>query len=262
MSRGVASILLEVSTVYTVFVATYILLVVPAPTPIQKVLYSHASMTALALVGAAIGGGPLSRYGVALRGVGRRVALCMGFAAAILVARISVAMAVSFLSASRTSFTELSASYVTWLLIDLVLLTALPEELFYRGYVQTRIFDALTLRGWGARRAWIASAAIAGTIFGVSHVLNYVEPSLRLSLGQGAALTIAGSTIVGFLLGIIRARSGCIWCPAIFHGLLNVSYTLVERSVSGAAAVISLVVGPLLMVPALRALRRPGYVQR
>jgi len=257
-SRRAAAILLEVSMICIAFAALYAILVPSAPTLLEKVLYSHALMTALALAGMAVGGGSLSRYGVRFRGVGRRVLLCLSLAVVVLGARIATASFLSSLSASTQHPVSMSPSYVAWLFLDLVLLIALPEELFYRGYVQTRIFDALALRGWSDRRAWIASAAIAGSIFGVSHALNLVDPLLQPAMSQGAAAMIISSAIVGFFLGIVRARSGCVWCPTLFHGFLNVSYAIVMKSVSGSAAALSMVVGPLVMMVALRALRRLG----
>jgi membrane protease YdiL (CAAX protease family) len=83
-------------------------------------------------------------------------------------------------------------------LVDVVL----PEELFFRGYLQ---------RAWGSegsslhRGVWLQAVA-----FGALHVVAFG--------GSPAALDRA---VPGVLFGVLRARTGAVWAPVIFHLACN-----------------------------------------
>ena len=90
-----------------------------------------------------------------------------------------------------------------------MLVIALPEEAFYRGYLMTALDDAWgtpwTLfkakLGWG----WLASSAI----FAVGHFLTEPDPQ-RLAVFFPA-----------LVFGWMRARTGGVGAPALFHVLCN-----------------------------------------
>ena len=197
----------------------------------------------------------MSKYGLRMRSVGRSVLLCLALSLAILIARLCIATIMSPSIATALSATLLSFRRATWIFANFLLLIALPEELFYRGWLQTRLADIFRASGYRDRYAWIVAATASGAVFGASHLLNYVSPSLRLLINLTALANAVGATIVGFLLGIVRARSNCIWCPTLFHGFLDASYALLERVSSSITLALSMVVGPLIMVLALKALR-------
>jgi membrane protease YdiL (CAAX protease family) len=87
---------------------------------------------------------------------------------------------------------------------------ALPEEAFYRGYLQTRLDDAWPagLRLLGARvgAGWI----VASAIFALGHVATVHVPT-RLAVFFPA-----------LLFGWLRARTGGIGASLTFHMLCNV----------------------------------------
>jgi uncharacterized protein len=98
-----------------------------------------------------------------------------------------------------------------------VLVIALPEEAFYRGYLLTALDDA-----WGtpwtlakAKFGWglIASSAI----FAVGHFLTEPDPQ-RLAVFFPA-----------LVFGWLRARTGGVGAPALFHVLCNLLASTLSR---------------------------------
>jgi membrane protease YdiL (CAAX protease family) len=89
-----------------------------------------------------------------------------------------------------------------------VFLVALPEEVFYRGYVQTRL-DAVfrgRVRILGAEVGW--SVVITAALFAIGQL---VEPRLdRL-----------GTFFPGLVFGWLRARTGTVVSAIVFHALCN-----------------------------------------
>ena len=97
------------------------------------------------------------------------------------------------------------------------LVIALPEEAFYRGYLMTSLDDtwgtpwtiAKAKLGWG----WLASCAI----FAVGHYLTEPDPQ-RLAVFFPA-----------LVFGWLRARTGGVGAPALFHVLCNVLASTLSR---------------------------------
>jgi membrane protease YdiL (CAAX protease family) len=88
-------------------------------------------------------------------------------------------------------------------------LVALPEEVFYRGYIQTRLDEVFRgrLRILGAEVGW--SVVITAALFAVGHL---VEPRLdRLS-----------TFFPGLVFGWLRARTGTVAGAVVFHALCNI----------------------------------------
>jgi hypothetical protein len=98
-----------------------------------------------------------------------------------------------------------------------VLVTALPEEAFFRGYLQTALDGTWTPRwrilGATLGPGWIVSAAI----FAVGHVLTVPDPS-RLAVFFPA-----------LLFGWLRARTGGIGSGVIFHAACNLLSATLAR---------------------------------
>ncbi|MEZ4255890.1 MAG: MrtC family glutamic-type intramembrane protease [Polyangiales bacterium] len=102
--------------------------------------------------------------------------------------------------------------------LNQLVVAALPEEAFFRGYLQTRLSDALGTRRriLGAELcvpAWIAQAGV----FGLVHVIADLN-ALRLSV-----------CFPGLLFGWVRARRGGIGAAMVVHAASNLfSATLAE----------------------------------
>lgn len=86
---------------------------------------------------------------------------------------------------------------------------AVPEELFYRGYVQTALDDAF------GRRVSVLGASVG---------IGLLVSSIIFALGHVATQPNAGRLMVFFpslAFGWIRARSGGIGASALFHAVCN-----------------------------------------
>ncbi len=94
---------------------------------------------------------------------------------------------------------------------------ALPEEAFYRGYVQSRLDEAWTPRwkvlGATVGPAWLVTAAI----FAAGHLATVHIPT-RLAVFFPA-----------LLFGWLRARTGGIGAGVVFHMLCNVYSQVLGR---------------------------------
>lgn len=102
--------------------------------------------------------------------------------------------------------------------LDEILVIALPEEAFFRGYLQTSLDKAL---GKPRRIAGVqlgAGLVIASAIFAVGHLLTELNPS-RLAVFFPA-----------LVFGLLRARTGGIGAAVVFHALCNVFASYLLRS--------------------------------
>jgi hypothetical protein len=99
-----------------------------------------------------------------------------------------------------------------------LLVVALPEELFFRGYIQGRLEEALppTTNLFGARVgwAWILGAAL----FGLGHFLVTFEPQMLSRFFPGLAF------------GWMFARTRSILASTIFHAACNLLMAVLSAS--------------------------------
>lgn len=116
--------------------------------------------------------------------------------------------------------TFIAASYPNWFNMTLfqLLLIALPEEFFFRGYFQSTI-DMIFTRRWRFLGAdlgagWIITAAV----FAVSHtIVSY----------QWWHFSIFFPAL---LFGYLRLRTGSITAPILFHAASNILMDWFTRS--------------------------------
>lgn len=91
-----------------------------------------------------------------------------------------------------------------------LLIIALPEEAFYRGYLQTRLGDAFPAR-WRLLGADVGPAIIlTSAIFALGHLATIHDPA-RLAVFFPA-----------LVFGWLRARTGGVGASIAFHALCNV----------------------------------------
>jgi membrane protease YdiL (CAAX protease family) len=102
-----------------------------------------------------------------------------------------------------------------------ILVIALPEEAFYRGYLMTALDDA-----WGT--PWKVAGAklgfglvVSSALFAVGHLLT--EPNAQRLAVFFPAL----------LFGWLRARTGGIGAALLFHALCNLLAEVVTRGFAG-----------------------------
>jgi hypothetical protein len=102
-----------------------------------------------------------------------------------------------------------------------LLVVALPEELFYRGFLQT---------------AWARTAPGAGvTVLGARLGRGFLATQLLFALGHLVTLQPwrVATFFPGLLFGWLRARTGSIAAPVVVHALSNLFMLTLERSFYG-----------------------------
>lgn len=99
-----------------------------------------------------------------------------------------------------------------------LVVVAIPEEVFYRGYLMGRLEQAWPAKRhlWGAPLGW--ALVVQAVLFGLGHFLVDLNP-LRLAVA-----------IPALLFGLLRLWSGSILAPVIFHFCANVLMSVVDRS--------------------------------
>jgi membrane protease YdiL (CAAX protease family) len=99
-----------------------------------------------------------------------------------------------------------------------LLVIALPEEAFYRGYLQTALDDALPrrVRVLGAELG--PSVLVTSALFALGHLATELDPN-RL-----------GVFFPALLVGYLRARTGGIGASVAFHALANLFTAFLARS--------------------------------
>jgi membrane protease YdiL (CAAX protease family) len=102
-----------------------------------------------------------------------------------------------------------------------VLVVALPEELFYRGWMQT---------SW-ARRAPGAGRVVLGARLGA----GFVSTQVLFALGHLVVLQPwrLATFFPGLLFGWLRERTGSIAAPVVVHALSNLFIATLEASFYG-----------------------------
>lgn len=103
---------------------------------------------------------------------------------------------------------------VPFLAIAILLFTAWPEEFLFRGILQNMLSKTCKsdLAGW-----WTASI-----VFGFSHITNMGFPNWRYVLL---------ASIAGLFYGWTWRKSGSIFASAIVHGLVDVTWHFLFRTV-------------------------------
>jgi membrane protease YdiL (CAAX protease family) len=99
-----------------------------------------------------------------------------------------------------------------------LLAVALPEEAFYRGYLQSALDDAwpARIRIFGARVG--PSILVTSVLFALGHVATEFHPN-RL-----------GVFFPSLLFGWLRARTGGVGASIVFHALCNVFADYIAKS--------------------------------
>ena len=93
-------------------------------------------------------------------------------------------------------------------MISRVVVAVFAEELYFRGYVQSRLSRAGASGLWGS-----------AILFGAVHLVNPTRPfggHFEVDLVQGL-----GTLLMGLAYAGLRARSGHLWWSLALHGALN-----------------------------------------
>lgn len=107
--------------------------------------------------------------------------------------------------------------WLLWLLLAQLVAIAVPEEMFFRGYVLGRLRTALPPRG-----------RVLGVPFGTAHVLS----AALFAAIHLVAIPEPGRLLVffpGLLFAWLAERGGTVAAPAVHHALANVTLQLLQR---------------------------------
>jgi CAAX protease family protein len=103
--------------------------------------------------------------------------------------------------------------------LDELLVTALPEEFFYRGWLQARL-----------KRVWPGGARVAGVVVGPAMLLTAALFAVgHLAIFQASRLAVFFPAL---LFGWLRERTGTVVGSTLFHALCNILARWVAVSVS------------------------------
>lgn len=149
------------------------------------------------------------RFGIA------SVAILSSVSARLLILSLYLVPLVIFLARYR-------GSYVTIALVFLghIAITSVGEELFFRGYVQSRV-DHVFGRPWRVRGVAVGWGLIfSALLFGLLHALNTVDYfRARFDFAWGWA---GGTMVMGLVFGFIREKTGSVIPCIVVHGSWNV----------------------------------------
>jgi len=162
-----------------------------------------------------VSGRPYDEYGLTLRNPGTlrfhliTAAVIFGGYALLHYAFARVVLGLRFAPTLPPDFAEVVFAQLV--------VVGLSEEFFFRGYLQTQLnryferrFELLGARfGWGL--------ILAAVLFGVCHIVTGDFTRLRV-------------IFFGLFAGWLRERTDTIAVPAAYHGVANVLYELMARS--------------------------------
>ena len=101
--------------------------------------------------------------------------------------------------------------------LEQMLFIGLSEEFFFRGYAQTELNDFFgrPFRFLGVQWGW--GLIVAAGLFGVCHLIDGDFTRLR-------------TAFFGLFVGWLRERTQSIAVPAAYHGVANLLYDIMQRS--------------------------------
>jgi membrane protease YdiL (CAAX protease family) len=113
--------------------------------------------------------------------------------------------------------------WAPWILYQLVYVAA-PEELFFRGYVQGSLRLCVKSLAPERSKLWEPLALTgAAALFAGAHVAVF------------HSAVQAWVFFPALVFGWLRARTGGVWAPMLFHGCANVAYAAAGTMASAAA---------------------------
>ncbi len=115
------------------------------------------------------------------------------------------------------------------IIIDLLwffIFVGFAEELFFRGYIQSRlneVFDRRFKSFLWVRFEWMEGTLITGVFFfGLPHILTAINPFTgRVALTPLIFVITISACFIGVVLGVIREKSGDILLPTVIHGAID-----------------------------------------
>lgn len=155
-------------------------------------------------------GGLFEPEPISVKRLGRDSLRAVGWtcaAAAVVLPPFAVGYAIWFKPAQPYEFT-LGPAPVSEVLTQ-VLAVALPEEMFYRGYLQSELSRRWPPRSNGPFRGLGLALVVTSAVFAIGHLVTVPHPA-RLAV-----------FFPSLLFGWLRSRTGGIGASVLFHALCN-----------------------------------------
>ncbi len=122
-----------------------------------------------------------------------------------------------FFGGAAITRTDAIPLFIIW-----CVLSALLEEIIYRGFLLTFLMDLTD----GAK---IKSALLSSLIFSVSHAANFF-----IGNNIGATFLQIGYTfLIGIMLAFVTLVTKNIWLPALVHAVFNIGGRILEKLGTG-----------------------------
>ncbi len=115
------------------------------------------------------------------------------------------------------------------LMIDLIwffIFVGFAEELFFRGYIQSRlneVFRKKYRRILWVRFEWSEGTLITGVFFfGLAHIFVAINPfTSRIIFSPVIVMVVISACFMGVIFGVLREKTGDVLLPTILHGLID-----------------------------------------
>lgn len=151
-----------------------------------------------------------------LRSLGAVALVLAGFWTVVNLAVVAVAGDLGGVALGDLPFVAEPVAYVA-VFASSALFTALPEELFFRGYLQGKL---VALAGGRGRRAVAAGVALAAILFALFHLPRWFLQSGH-GVGPALASELAWLVAFGAALGLAYEATGNLWVVVLFHTRVN-----------------------------------------
>lgn len=234
MRREQLSALAEVAAVELCFLVVAWLL--QAINPSGYGWYSKSFMIFLGLLGIFAHGKP-GEYGLKPKS--------LGFSAkwsAYVIAIFALTSVVVLLAAVAAGIlVALEPTALLTMLVWYYLFVGFAEELFFRGYVQSRLNEVFAKkyeRFLGVDFEWTQGTLVTAIFFfGLPHLLTGINPFTGTYRVGPLVIAIAVfAMVVGLVLGVLREKTGCILVPTALHGSLVFTTFALGKAIGLAAS--------------------------
>jgi len=129
-------------------------------------------------------------------------------------------------------------------LFSSLLFTAIPEELFFRAYLQQK-FTALT--AGATRHAVLSGVGLASVLFALFHLPRWFLASGH-GIGSALATRLLALMLMGLAYGVVYALTGNLWLVALFHATMNQPPFIVSVSIPSELHLVAGVIEYAVMV--------------
>ncbi|GCF15183.1 hypothetical protein Harman_31180 [Haloarcula mannanilytica] len=142
---------------------------------------------------------------------------------------VAVGLALGGVSGFGTGLSRTAFHPVLYLaaLLSSLLFTAIPEELFFRAYLQQK-FTALA--GGTTRRAVLSGVGLVSVLFALFHLPRWFLASGH-GIGSALATRLFALTLMGLAYGVVYALTGNLWLVALVHASMNQPPLIVSVSI-------------------------------